>query len=73
MCIDVSEKLITFIFRVENQPSKKSVCLMWLSPAASQFLSRLIFDLQDEGDKFLRNVGSHTDYRALYPRRWQHL
>jgi hypothetical protein len=29
----------------------------------------LIFDTEDEGDTFLRNVGSHTDYAALYPRR----
>lgn len=24
------------------------------------------------GDKFPRNVGSHTDYTVLCPRRWQH-
>jgi hypothetical protein len=25
---------------------------------------------KDGGDTFLRNVGSHTDYTALYLRRW---
>jgi hypothetical protein len=29
------------------------------------------FEPQDGRDTFLRNVGSHTDYTALYPRRWQ--
>jgi hypothetical protein len=29
-------------------------------------------DPEDGGDTFLRNVCSHTDYMALYPRRWQH-
>jgi hypothetical protein len=32
-------------------------------------LVRLIFDPEDGADTFLRNVGSHTDYTALYPRR----
>jgi hypothetical protein len=35
------------------------------------FLLGLIFDPEDGGDTFLRNVSSHTDYTALYPRRWQ--
>jgi hypothetical protein len=35
------------------------------------FLERLILDLEDGVDTFLRNVGSHTDYTTLYPRRWQ--
>jgi hypothetical protein len=34
-------------------------------PAARWFLVRLIFDHEDGGDKFFRNVGSH-DYMALY-------
>jgi hypothetical protein len=41
---------MTSIFLVENRPA--SYC----------FLARLIFDTEDEGDTFLRNVGSHTDY-----------
>jgi hypothetical protein len=36
------------------------------------FLVRLIFDPEDLGDMFLRNVCSHTDYTALYPIKWQH-
>jgi hypothetical protein len=34
------------------------------------FLTRLIFDLEDGGDTFLRNVGSYTDYTAPYPRKY---
>jgi hypothetical protein len=36
-------------------------------PAARWFLARLIFDPEDGSDTFFRNVGSHTDYTALYP------
>jgi hypothetical protein len=31
------------------------------------FLARLIFDPEDGGNTFLRNVGSYTDYTVLYP------
>jgi hypothetical protein len=31
----------------------------------------LIFDPEDGGNTFLRNVGSYADYTVLYPRRWQ--
>jgi hypothetical protein len=41
-------------------------------PAARWFLAGLIFDPEDGGDTFHRNVGPHTDYTALYPRRGQH-
>jgi hypothetical protein len=34
--------------------------------------NRLIFYPEDGSDTFLRNVGSHTDYTALFPRIWQH-
>jgi hypothetical protein len=35
------------------------------------------YDFREEnqpilGDTFFRNVGSRTDYTALYPRKWQH-
>jgi hypothetical protein len=33
--------------------------------------TRLIFDPEDGGDTFLRNVGSYIYYTALYLRRWQ--
>jgi hypothetical protein len=42
-------------------------------PATRWFLARLIFDLEDGGDKFLRNVSLHADYTALYPTRWHYL
>jgi hypothetical protein len=35
-------------------------------------ISKLIFNPEDRGDKFLRNVGSHMDCMALHPRSWQH-
>jgi hypothetical protein len=47
--------------------------VVWLShmlPAPIWFLSRLIFDPEDGSHTFLRNIGSHTDYAAQYPRRW---
>jgi hypothetical protein len=37
------------------------------------FLARLIFDHEDRDDTFPRNVCSHTDYTALYLKRWQHI
>jgi hypothetical protein len=40
-------------------------------PHERRFLARVISDREDGGDKLLRNVGSHTDYTASYPRRWQ--
>jgi hypothetical protein len=45
-------------------------------PQASHLLTRwclawLIFDRENGPDTFLRNVGSYTDYTAIYPRRWQ--
>jgi hypothetical protein len=40
-------------------------------PATRWIFGRLIFDPEDGGDTFLRNIGSHTHYTALYPRRWQ--
>jgi hypothetical protein len=57
MWTDVSENCITFVFKVETQPSQK--------PANSRWLD-LTRHPEDGGDTFLRNVGSHTDYTALY-------
>jgi hypothetical protein len=34
-----------------------------------QQVARLIFDPDDVGDKFLRNVGSHMDYMMRYQKR----
>jgi hypothetical protein len=43
------------MFRAENLPSKKPTtrCM-------------LIFDPEDGSDRFLQNVGSHTDYAATF-------
>jgi hypothetical protein len=41
-------------------------------PAVRWFLDRLNFYPDDGVNTFLRNVHSHTDYTALYSRRWQH-
>jgi hypothetical protein len=57
MCTNVLEKNITF--RFENKPSKKPACSRWLSLP------------EDGNDMFFQNTGLHTDYTALYPRRWQ--
>jgi hypothetical protein len=43
------------ISRARNQP-----------PAARCFLARMIFGPEDRGNMFLRNVGSQTNYKALY-------
>jgi hypothetical protein len=40
-------------------------------PAACLLFALLIFDPEDGSDMFFRNVGSHTGYTALYPRRRQ--
>jgi hypothetical protein len=47
--------------------NRKSTNITYL-PATRWFLSRLIFDCEDGTNTFLRNVGSHTDCKALYPR-----
>jgi hypothetical protein len=65
---DVSEGHVTPIFEAENQPSMNQLARRWLG---HRFLARLIFDPEDADDTFLRNVDSHADYTALYPRRWQ--
>jgi hypothetical protein len=37
-----------------------------------EILALLILALKDEGDTFLRTIGLHVDYMALYLRRWEH-
>jgi hypothetical protein len=37
----------------------------------SYLLSWLIFNPEDGGDTFLRNVSTYMDYTVLYSRRWQ--
>jgi hypothetical protein len=38
-------------------------------PATRLFLARPIFDPEDGGGVFLRNVGSYRNYKVLYPRK----
>jgi hypothetical protein len=54
--------VFTSIFTVKNQPRKGKSCSSW-------FIALLIVNHEDGGNTFLRNVGSHTDYTALYLRR----
>jgi hypothetical protein len=42
----------------------------WCIYHDSLYLQNLALD-EDEGDMFLQNVGPHTDYMVLYPRRWR--
>jgi hypothetical protein len=56
----------------KNKPSKKQreSRAMCATCSHSGFLLGLLFDPEDGGDIFLRNVGLiSTDYTALYPRR----
>jgi hypothetical protein len=41
------------------------------NPARNRVLTRLVFNLEDRGDKFLPNVGPYMVYTTLYARRWQ--
>jgi hypothetical protein len=75
MWIDVSEENIYFIFKVENQPSKKPAsrrCLVRILPA-SWFHVRPIFYPENGDYTFLRNVGLRMDCTFLCFRRWQRL
>jgi hypothetical protein len=49
-----------------------ALCGQDWTPTARWFLAQLIFDPEDGGDTFLRNVGSHTNHTMLYVRRWLH-
>jgi hypothetical protein len=73
---NVSEEHIASIFRVEEIGSANQRASRWqacrcLPPACSLVWWTYLFDPEDGGDMFLRNVGwNSTDYTALYPRRW---
>jgi hypothetical protein len=64
---DVSQERIISIFRIENQAKRNSAYSRWLR----LFLVRLILNPEDGYDTFRRNIGPHTYYTALYPRRRQ--
>jgi hypothetical protein len=55
---DVSKEKFASIFIIENQSRKKPVSSRWLGlPAWSKLVfARMIFDLQDGDDTFLRNL-----------------
>jgi hypothetical protein len=36
------------------------------APAVRWYLARLIFEPEDGGNIFIRNIGSRTDYTVLY-------
>jgi hypothetical protein len=61
MWSDVSYESIISTFRVED-----------LATYCTLVSFSVDFDLEDESDTFLLNVGSHTEYTALYPRKRQH-
>jgi hypothetical protein len=42
--------------------------LVFLS-ASADFLLRFLFDAEDAGDIFLRNVGMSPNYKAIQPRK----
>jgi hypothetical protein len=66
--IDVSEEHIAYIFRAEEQTEQETSSACYLCQVG--FLLGLLFDPDDDGEIFLRNVGRlTTDYMALYPRR----
>jgi hypothetical protein len=52
----------------KNKQNKSSACYL----RHARFLHRLLFDHEDEGDLFLRNVGLFsTVYTTLYSRRYE--
>jgi hypothetical protein len=56
----------TYHLHLQGRKSAKqeTTCSCW-------FLARLIFNPEDGGDMFLRNISSYMDYMALYPRIWK--
>jgi hypothetical protein len=64
MFVKVSEELMAYIFRVEEQATQERVEVGdKLSLASSGFNS------EDGGNQFLRNVGLSPNYMVLQPRR----
>jgi hypothetical protein len=75
--INISKRLCCKCCHLLGYSGLQSVCGLTFqrkapppaSPATRWFLGWLTFELEDSGDTFLRNVGSHTDYTALYPKK----
>jgi hypothetical protein len=68
---DVSGDCITSIFRVGNQSSKKPSS--YLATYCTLVCCSADFYPEDGYKAILRNIGSHLDHTAPYPRRLQHL
>jgi hypothetical protein len=59
-------------FFLPSKPYMAGIPVGWLiakPPVTCWFLAWLTFYNEDGGDTFLQNVGSHTDYMAVYSRR----
>jgi hypothetical protein len=65
-CNETLESLSGSIFWVMTP------CSLHMNLLARLFLARLIFYPENGGNTFLRNVGSHTDYAALYRKRYNY-
>jgi hypothetical protein len=65
---DVSDERTVSIFRVEKLRKKPAEHELSLSASAS-FMFGLLFDSEDEGDMFLRNVELSLNYSALQLKR----
>jgi hypothetical protein len=72
MWTDIWEERITSIVTVD-QSAKQETSVQQVD-GLIQVPSHLLhagFNPEDGGYTFLLNVGSHVDYLAPYPRRWQ--
>jgi hypothetical protein len=61
----------TYHVHLQGRKSTEQETNESLATYSRWLLARLIFDPEDVGDTFLRNVGSCTYYTTLYIRRWQ--
>lgn len=66
---DISEKLITSIFRVEEHAKQENIKVEWgqliLTYASAHLLLVLIFYYESEGNMFLRNVRIPISFMEL--------
>jgi hypothetical protein len=85
MSSNISKKHIISCFWVKEGLEKKPVHTVpcWIEPevltavdmnaAIHWFLVRPIFNPEGGDNTILWKVSSHTDYKALHPKKWQHL
>jgi hypothetical protein len=71
----IPPRLLCFLhlktFLLQNELSVGITIIWFLVICSGLFLAWLIFDPEDGGDTFHRNVRPYTDYTALCLRRWQ--